>query len=276
MRTLRKATFHGPIEAVVFDWAGTTLDYGCCAPAGVFVEAFRRHGLSITLELARGPMGTHKLYHIQTLCAEPTVREQWRTLHGRDFTEQDIRAIYDEFVPLTVEVLPSYAELVPGVLPVVAELRKRGVKIGSCTGYVQEMMAVLTPIASEQGYTPDCMVCADEVAEGRPSPLMLYANMIRLGVWLPEAVLKVGDTVSDIHEGRNAGAWTVGVTISGNEVGLPLAELQALPAAELAERKRIAAERLREAGAHFVIDSVADLLPVLDEVNRRLATGEKP
>ena len=30
------------LEAVIFDWAGTTVDYGCFAPVEAFIKAFER------------------------------------------------------------------------------------------------------------------------------------------------------------------------------------------------------------------------------------------
>lgn len=48
------------IEAVIFDWAGTTVDYGCFAPLEVFMKIFQKRGVEITAEEARKPMGLLK------------------------------------------------------------------------------------------------------------------------------------------------------------------------------------------------------------------------
>jgi len=56
-------------------------------------------------------------------------------------------------------VLEEYAEPITGMLEVVQELRQRGFKIGSTTGYTRSMMDVLAPIARQNGYQPDCIVC---------------------------------------------------------------------------------------------------------------------
>ena len=48
------------VDAVIFDWAGTVVDFGSRAPAGAFVEVFRRHGVAISIAEARGPMGSEK------------------------------------------------------------------------------------------------------------------------------------------------------------------------------------------------------------------------
>ena len=55
----------------------------------------------------------------------------------------------------------------------VEELRKSGVKIGSCTGYPMAIVDKLKIKASDQGYTPDVYVAADEVPQARPCPYMV-------------------------------------------------------------------------------------------------------
>lgn len=62
------------ISAVIFDLAGTTVDYGSPAPAKPFVALFARHGVQISVEEARGPMGTRRRDHITALLAPPHPR----------------------------------------------------------------------------------------------------------------------------------------------------------------------------------------------------------
>ena len=76
-------TYRGPLQAVLLDWAGTTLDYGCYAPAVVFMESFKRMGVPISMAEARGPMGTHKKEHIRQITQMPAVAERWQTEQGR-------------------------------------------------------------------------------------------------------------------------------------------------------------------------------------------------
>jgi phosphonoacetaldehyde hydrolase len=131
--------------------------------------------------------------------------------------------------------------------------------LGSCTGYSRAMMTEILPRAAEQGYRPDALVCAGETAEGRPSPLMLWKNLVELGVWPLAACVKVDDAEVGIREGRAAGVWTVGVAASGNAVGLSREALAALAPEDRASRIAQARRRLSDAGAHVVIDTVADL-----------------
>lgn len=264
------------VKAVVFDWAGTMVDHGSLAPMGVFVEAFRRFGVEITVAEARGPMGMPKRAHIEALLRLPRVAAAWEQAHGRPPGEADIDAVYEVFVPMNVEVAARYAGLVPGAAETVRRLQALGVKIGSTTGYTREIVARILPVAAAQGYAPACVVCTGDTPEGRPTPLMLYKALLELVAWPAWACVKVDDTEVGIAEGLNGGAWAVGVAETGNLMGLALAELEALPAAERAERRAEATARLTAAGAHYVIDGVADLVPVIHAIEGRLARGERP
>lgn len=266
--------YEGPLTAVIFDWAGTTVDYGSRAPAGVFIEVLRRRGVPLTMEQARGPMGLHKRDHLAALLAMPAVGAMWRELHGRPATEGDVDAMYSELVSLQTACLRDYADVIPGTLQTVAECRRRGLKIGSTTGYNREMLSILAGESARRGYQPDCAISVDDVPAGRPHPYMCFLAAIRMQTYPMESMVKVGDTVPDIEEGLNAGMWTVAVAKTGNEIGLSEAEVSALPAAELEERLENARRRL--ARAHYVIDGAGDLPPVLDAIEERLAQGDRP
>ena len=264
------------LSAVVFDWAGTILDFGSCAPMGAFVRLFKQFGIDISIEQARGPMGVAKWDHIKALSLLPEVAAQWEQQHGKPFSDADIDHLYEVFTPMNAAVVGDFADFIPGALDTVAALRARGLKIGSTTGYNRPIMDIVTPLAEAGGYLPDNLVCAGDHASGRPSPLMMYRCFADLGVWWPETVVKVDDTEVGILEGLNAGTWTVGVSVSGNAMGLQLHEWEALSADEQQTRREAASAKLRGAGAHYVIDSVADLLPVLDDIAEKLAQGIKP
>lgn len=269
-------THSSPLKAVVFDWAGTILDFGSCAPMGAFVKLFAQFGVEITIAEARGPMGLAKWDHIHALGTLPRIAAQWQAVHGRAFGHTDADRLYEVFTPMNAASVRDHAGFIPGALDAVQAVRARGLKVGSTTGYNRPIMEVLAPIAAAGGYAPDNLVCAGDLAEGRPSPLMMYRCFADLGVWPPHAVVKVDDTGVGLQEGLNAGTWAVGLAVSGNAMGLALAEWQALDAGEQATRRAAAAQGLQQAGAHYVIDSVAGLLPVLDDIERRLARGERP
>ncbi|MEX2160127.1 MAG: phosphonoacetaldehyde hydrolase [Dehalococcoidia bacterium] len=264
------------LRGVILDWAGTLADYGSCAPAGVFVTLFLRRRVPITIAQAREPMGIHKRDHVAAVLRMPEVAALWEREYGRASNDGDVEAMYQELIPLQLDCLPRYAELIPGVLDAVRAFRARGLKIGTTTGYNREMLNVLLDAARAQGFEPDCAVSADEVPSGRPHPYMCFRCAIELEVYPLETCVKVGDTPPDIDEGRNAGMWTVAVAKTGNEMALTEQEVAALPAAELRERLDRAYARLRDAGAHYVVDGVADVPALLDEIEARLRRGEHP
>ena len=268
--------YSGPLRAVVLDWAGTTVDFGCMAPVATFMQAFEESGVPITVEEARAPMGTPKWRHIQAIIQADAVRARWQEAHGKTPDDADVDALYERFLPLQVQTVEQNSRLIPGVVEAVAALRERGLSIASTTGYPREVMEVVLRVANEQGYEPDVTICAGDTPTGRPGPFMALQALIKLSISPVQSVVKIGDTAVDIEEGLNGGMWSVGVAVTGNEVGLPLAELNSLPADDKRAVTAKATETLLAAGAHYVVDSLVDIMPVLDSIEERLAAGEKP
>jgi phosphonoacetaldehyde hydrolase len=264
------------IKLVVFDWAGTTIDFGCQAPAGAFVASFAARGISVTLAETRGPMGLHKKDHIRAMLSTQSVGAKWREVTGRDWTEEDVDELYRDVTPRQVEAAKRYSDLVPGVTATVHELRRRGVKIAATTGYFREAADAVLAAAKRQGYEPDFNICADDVPAGRPAPWMIFRCMEALNVYPPAVVVKVGDTIVDIEDGRNAGCWSVGVLDSSNEIGLSAAAFAACSEDEKEALREAAANQFDAAGAHAVIGSLAELPVLITEWNAGLAKGERP
>lgn len=254
------------LKAVVFDWAGTMIDFGSRAPVVALLKLFEQAGVPIEEAEARADMGKAKIDHIRALLAGPRVAEAWAERHGRPAGEADAVALFERIGPMMRETAGDCVELIPGAADIARRLQADGVAVGSCTGYTREMMADILPRAAEQGYRPDVVVCAGETPAGRPSPLMLWKNLVELGAWPASACVKVDDAEVGIAEGRAAGVWTVGVAASGNAVGLSREALAALAPEDRAERIAQAKAALTEAGAHAVIDTVADLPDALREL----------
>jgi len=264
------------VTAVVFDWAGTTVDHGSLAPIRALVQAFDSLGLDVPVAAARDGMGLAKRDHIAHLLASGPAREAFVESFGRAPNDADVDRVYGAFLPVQTAVIREGGALISGVLDCVAELRTRGLRIGSTTGYTRPLLDALLETAARAGYVPDAAICPDDVGAGRPSPLMLYANAVQLRRSPLSSFVKVGDTPADIEEGRAAGTWSVGVAATGNEVGLDAAQLDALSAEERDRVVGEARDRLCDAGADFVIDDLRGLPKVLDEINERLAAGERP
>jgi phosphonoacetaldehyde hydrolase len=269
-------SYRGGLKAVVFDWAGTMIDFGSFAPVAAFLEVFRRFGVPITPAQAREPMGSHKKEHIRAIARMDAVVEVARQALGKPLDEADIEALYRDFLPLQIESIQMYSRLIPGAIELAAEIRRRELRIGSTTGYTREMMDTLLPSAEAQGYSPDATATASDVPAGRPAPWMLFRVAIELGVYPMAAVVKIGDTPLDVEEGLSAGTWTIALARCGNEVGLTEAELALLPDSAQRERIERARKRLAQAGAHYVVDDPLDCLAVLDEIEARVRRGERP
>ncbi len=271
-----RRTYRGPVKLVILDWAGTTIDYGCYAPAVVFVQVYERKGLEIGMDQARVPMGLHKRDHIRAISQMEEVSAAWTEHHGRPVTEEDVEAMFADFQPLQLQCLADYADLIPGTLEAVAALREREIIIGSTTGYFTEAMELLKKEAAERGYVPDSSVCATQVPAGRPEPWMVLQNMSNTGVYPPEAVVKVDDTKPGIDEGLNAGVWTIGLAKTGNEVGLNLDEIRELDSETLDRKVANARLELAKMGAHYVVDEISEVVGLIDDINLRLTRGDRP
>ncbi len=270
--------YKGEIKGVVLDWSGTTADAYVIAPAVVFVEVFHRQGIEISMLEARGPMGLRKDLHIEQLTLDPVIRERWKGVHGKYPDSTDVEKMFADFVPAQVACLPEYTELLPNVAEVTQRMQKNGIKIGVTTGFLRVMVDVLLKDAIKQGFKPDVTVAGDEVENGaRPKPFMVYKNLDLMDITPIESVIKVDDTVGGVGEGLNAGCWTIGVSRYSNYMNInTLDEEATLSTEEIERRHNQSREMLQKAGAHYVIDSIADIEDVITDINARLARGEKP
>ena len=264
------------IQAVVLDWAGTVIDFGCVAPVRALQAAFKAKDVAITEAQARKDMGRAKRDHVAALMADPAVSGAWSARFGAPPSASDIDTIYAELEPLMKKEAGVHTTLIPGAADTIAWLERKGVKIGSSTGYTREMMAEILPRAAAQGYAPEVVVCAGDTKVGRPSPLPMWKALVELGAYPAWRSVKVDDAVVGIEEGRDAGAWTVGIAASGNGVGLSLEAWQELAESEQKRLSAAAGESLREAGADYVIATIANLPDVFADIERRIARGERP
>lgn len=258
------------IKAVIFDWAGTIVDYGCMAPTQVFIDVFAGKDIYLSKDEARGPMGLAKKDHVRELLRLDTIQKQWFAEYGKFPDENDVAQLYSLLEPALAKIVGKYSEPIAGAVELIESLKSQGVKVGSTTGYVAEMMNTILPIASEYGLQPDAVVNSSDVSRGRPFPWMIYRNCELMNVFPLNHMVKIGDTVADILEGKNAGMWTIGLSKSGNEVGLSLHETESTDPVLLMERINSATEKLLNAGADFVVEGVWDCRPILEEIDRRL------
>ena len=248
------------IKAVIFDWAGTTVDFGCMAPVQAFVEVFKQYGIEPTMEEVREPMGMLKIDHIRTMLKMERIKNLWMEKYGKEPGEEEAQALYAIFEEKLLGILTDYCDPKPGVVETVNRLKRNGIRIGSTTGYNDKMMEIVVPAAREKGYEPEVWFSPDSTNQkGRPYPYMIFRNMEALGIKKVRRVLKVGDTVSDIKEGKNAGVWSAGIVVGSSEMGLTEEEYKALSPKEKEEKCREVADIFKDAGADMVFDTIEDL-----------------
>jgi phosphonoacetaldehyde hydrolase len=265
------------IEAVIFDWAGTTVDYGCFAPVKVFMDIFKLAGIEVTMEEARAPMGMLKIDHIRTMLSMPRISGLWEEEHGRPFGEEDVEALYATFETTLLANLADYTDPIPHVIDAVENLRDRGLKIGSTTGYTNSMMEIVVPHADRKGYRPDFYITADDTNSlGRPFPYMIFRNMEALQLTTPSKVVKVGDTASDMKEGVNAGVWTVGVIEGSSEMGLTQEEVESLSETEKDAVRTKVEQVFYTNGADFTIRTMKELPELIERINEKIEQGKRP
>nr|WP_295970799.1 phosphonoacetaldehyde hydrolase [uncultured Bacillus sp.] len=265
------------VEGVIFDWAGTTVDFGCFAPVNVFIDIFKNIGIEVTMEEARAPMGMLKIDHIRAMLSMPRISLLWEERFGRVFNEEDVEHLYSEFEPALMSSLIEYTDPIPGIVETVQILRGQGLKIGSTTGYTQSMMDLVVPNALKKGYGPDFYITPDGTNSfGRPYPYMIYHNMEALKLSAPWKVVKVGDTLSDIKEGVNAGVWSVGVMIGSSEMGLRLDEFNSLSETDQATIVANTEQSFVQNGADFTIQSMNELPQLIEKINRLISEGKRP
>jgi phosphonoacetaldehyde hydrolase len=260
----------GRLQAVILDWAGTTVDFGSLAPVRTLQQVFVRVGITLTEFEIRRDMGLPKQDHIRRILSMKRVQHEWKRLFGHLPGEVEVAQLYQHFVPLQFSCLLEYSDCIPGLMGAIEGFRRRGLKIGTTTGYPREMLDLLVKASMEAGYIPDCNLSPGDVGAGRPHPFMIYENAVRLQVYPLASIVKIGDTPADILEGLNAGTWSVGVAATGNMMGLSQRAFEALSASQRETRLAEARTELEKAGAHYVVDSISDLDSVLDDINARL------
>lgn len=255
------------IEAVIFDWAGTTVDYGCFAPVQAFIEVFKEFGMEVTMEETRKPMGMLKWDHIKTMLEMPRIHDLWLQAHGREVENKDIDEMHDAFTGKLMGILDQFSDPKPYVVETIETLRKMGLKIGSTTGYTDQMMEVVTKVAKEKGYEPDFWITPNSVENyGRPYPYMLFENLKHLHVTSVHAAVKVGDTISDIKEGIAAGVTTVGIIEGSSLMGLTQEEFENLTDKEKQLCYEKVEKQYKDAGADYVISTIKELPSLIESL----------
>lgn len=224
--------FSQPIQLAMFDLAGTTVnDKVDGQPLMVIsmMRAFAKHGIELAPSLINKHRGKQKSEAIQTLLNE--VAE----LSPTD-AERVGNSVYREFLHELESNLSSISEI-DGATELFQFLKSKDIYIGVGSGFP---MQVVRAIVSQLGWLDkrllDYVGSAEQIGVGRPNPKMILNAMERLNIADGSKVLKIGDTVVDVQEGKNAGAWTVAV-LTGSQMKM----------------------QLRAAGPDYILSSIREL-----------------
>ena len=199
----------GPIDLVVFDLAGTTIDDAGNAVLTSLLEAARIHDLPGTPEELNAVMGMDK-------------REVFADLAARKAPDADPTSVAalarDALATFIAAMRASYERRLvpmPGAEDTFAFLRARGIKIATDTGFDSVIGGLIMERLDWPGRLIDLAVFSTDVARGRPAPYMIFHAMEHLGVLDVRRVIKIGDSPADLEEGTNAGCGEVIGVLSG-------------------------------------------------------------
>lgn len=226
------------IQLVVFDLAGTTVyDNGSIAIA--FQQAMRAHGYEVPIDDINPLMGYHKPLAIQMML------EKYEPDTAR-ITDAYIDAIHTRFqqeMILFYQTTPDLRPL-PHAEEVMQALQQKGIRVGLDTGFSRAIADVILERLGwlERGLA-NYLVASNEVPAGRPQPYMIQRMMAEAGIANTREVVKVGDTEVDVMEGKNAGCLlSIAVTTGA-----------------------FTREQLLPYAPDYILDSLAELLPVLQQ-----------
>lgn len=193
------------IRLAVFDMAGTTVNEDNVVYKTVR-KALSHWGVEVSLETVL-ELGAGK----EKYTAIADILEQMKAERSASV---DARAVHEDFKEMLKE---AYADLevaaYDGVEELFGTLKSNGVKVVLNTGYDRKTaQSLLDKLGWEPGNQIDALITADDVVYGRPSSEMIDKAMAMFNITDSSKVLKAGDSVIDIEEGKNAKCGiTVGV-----------------------------------------------------------------
>jgi phosphonatase-like hydrolase len=206
-----------PIELVVFDMAGTTVqdhhEVEMC-----FLEAASHTGLNVTPERVLALQGYSKIYVFELL---------WTEMIGEKHPDLTafVNNSYHEFCKI-LENHYSTNNIFPtdGCLEIFEFLKHKNIKIALTTGFYRKVTNIIldklgwldglnNQYVGNKNTIIQASIASDEVPKGRPEPLMIHKAMNLLGVHDSMKIINIGDTPSDLKSGIRAGCrMSLGVT----------------------------------------------------------------
>jgi phosphonatase-like hydrolase len=218
---------------VIFDMAGTTVNEDNIVYKTV-QKAINEAGFNFSLDevLAEGA-GKEKLQAIKSILSTYA-----------DNTDANLAdRIYSNFSTQLTEAYQS-AELLPqpNAADLFSALKEQDIFRVLNTGYSRPVaQSIIDALEWKQGSEYDELVTATDVSGGRPDPDMILFAADKFEI-NPSEIIKVGDSIIDIEEGKNAGcALSIGITTGAHTP-----------------------EQLRSANPDHIINNLMDLLPIID------------
>lgn len=197
-------------KLVVFDMAGTTVNDGKTVYKSV-QYALAAGGYDFELkDIMKKVGGLNKLVAIEQLIAEKNA----------EYSLNEVNLIHDQFLATVNKAYKTDEDLkeIDGTTELFKFLKNKGIKIALDTGYHRKTANILIErMGWQKERLIDISITSDEVAEGRPAPLMIKKAMKELGIEDSQTIIKVGDTTSDIKEGRSANCGLVVAIYSGTQ-----------------------------------------------------------
>ena len=192
------------LELVIFDMAGTTVHdeqfVGLCLQ-----QALHQHGIPANLEEIKAVMGFPK---------PDAIRVVSNTYKGAGATSpEQVANIHNTFLQSMLNFYENDPRVkeIDGATNIFNWLRSKNIKVGLDTGFSRDIADTIINRLGWEQYI-DVSVTSDEVENGRPAPDLAQKAMALLGINDPKTVAKIGDTISDLHEGTAAGCgWVIGV-----------------------------------------------------------------
>lgn len=193
-------------EFIIFDMIGTTIrdSYnGDSLIIDSFLKAFALNGIRVTYKEINKQRGIIKKEAINNI------------LSGQKLKHDQGDKIYLDFIDVLNNFLTDMAEI-EGASDVFRLLKDSGIKVGLGSGLPKDLMIRIIINAGWQPEEFNYIGSSEDFGRGRPDPAMIIYSMAKLKIENKSRVLKVGDTIADIQEGKNAGVLTAGV-ITGTQ-----------------------------------------------------------
>jgi phosphonoacetaldehyde hydrolase len=196
-------------KLIVFDLEGVLVDPQNRAITAALLETFARQRLMLTTAQVGSVAGLVNYEQVRTLLEMPAVGDQFQFVHGRRWNEADAMELAHDLAAQQRIAVGRHCEVAAEAASCVADLKTRGLAIGTVSNYPREIAELLWDALGIEGIAIDASVCVDDVSSGRPAPWMIFRLMQELDVFPPAAVVKVGASPLSSEEAANAGCRSI-------------------------------------------------------------------